>query len=88
MLLLQVGGVTRDVCAETGPWLGIGPNVSRKKRVQITQIQRSQQSSPEFVESKKANIKYHFPSETKILLKFVTKFLKLEKSLLQHHKFL
>ena len=21
--------MTRDVCAETGPWLGIGPNVSR-----------------------------------------------------------
>ncbi len=26
---VQVGGVTRDTCAETGPWLGRGPfNVS------------------------------------------------------------
>ncbi len=37
-LLVQVGGVTRDTCAETGPWLGSGPfNVSIMKNLNFHQ---------------------------------------------------
>ncbi len=36
--LVQVGGVTRDTCAETGPWLGSGPfNVSIIKNLNFHQ---------------------------------------------------